>query len=377
MLSLSAISVAACYVGLPAAVALKARVAPRPVRRGSVALPDRVSVVVAAHNEAASIIQKLDDLSAQRLGDVELEIVIASDGSSDATVELAQAHPAQPVVLDLPRGGKATALNAGIERSSGDIIVFTDANSGLDDSTLATLLDPFTDPEVGGVAGDQRYRRSTSGAGEGERSYWDYERALKRWESAAGNVVSSTGALHAVRRQFVEEVPGDVTDDFFLSTGVIVNGGRLVFEPDAMAWEEPGEKGGDEYRRKVRIITRGLTAIRRRKSLLNPLRHGGYSLVLLMHKVARRLMFVPLVGAFAATIVLRRESRVAAWALRGQAALYGAGAIGVITSESPVGRLPVFSLPGHFVRTYAAAAHAVGKVLRSERIVSWEHQRPS
>lgn len=363
------------YIGLPAAVGVRALVAPKPVRRGGVPLPDTVSVVVAAYDEAASITTKLDDLVAQDLPGLDLEIVVASDGSTDATVALATSHPAGATVLDLPRGGKAAALNAALEVCRGGIVVFTDANSRLDPDALARLLEPFTDPEVGGVAGDQRYRRADGGAGDSERQYWGYERTLKRLESAGGSVVSSTGALHAVRRAMIDEIPGDVTDDFHLSTGVIAKGHRLVFEPSAMAWEEAGDGGGTEYRRKVRIITRGLTGVRRRRELLDPRRHGSYAGVLFLHKVARRLMFVPMLVALAASFRLRRESRAEALLWWGQSGFYGAAALGLAAGDSALGRHPIAALPAHFVRVNTAAAHALVNVLAARRYETWEHHR--
>lgn len=332
-------------------------------------------MIIAAYDEAASIATKLDDLAAQDLPGQRVEIIVASDGSTDATVALASAHPAGATVLDLARGGKAAALNAAVDACTGAIVVFTDANSRLDPDALGRLLDPFSDPEVGGVAGDQRYRSSSGGAGDSERQYWGYERTLKRLESATGNVISSTGALHAVRRELVDPVPADVTDDFYLSTGVIAKGHRLVFAPTAMAWEEPGEKGATEYRRKVRIITRGLTGVRRRRALLDPRRHGFYAPVLFLHKVARRIMFVPMIVALFASYRLRRQSRVEAALWWGQAGFYAAAAVGLAAGETSLGRHPAAALPAHFVRVNAAAAHAVGNVVTSKRYETWEHHR--
>ena len=374
-LTASAASAGVCYIGLPAGLAVRALISPVPERRGTRPLPDVVSVVIAAYDEAASIRTKLDDLAAQELPGVRFEIIVASDGSADHTVALASAHPVGALVLDLPRGGKAAALNAAMAHCTGEIIVFTDANSRLDTDALARLLDPLTDPAVGGVAGDQRYRPSDGGAGDSERQYWGYERTLKRLESAAGSVVSSTGALHAVRRELIDEIPADVTDDFYLSTGVVARGRRLVFAPTAMAWEEPGEGGRTEYRRKVRIITRGLTGVRRRRELLDPRRHGAYAPVLFLHKVARRLMFVPMVVALLAAFRLRRTSRVEAVLWWGQAGFYGAAAIGLVAGKTKVGRHPAAALPAHFVRVNAAAAHAVANVVASRRYETWEHHR--
>src|SRR5690606_12620551 len=144
------------------------------------------------------------------------------------TVDEASAtgHP-RVQVLDLPRIGKAAALNAAVAEASGEVLVFTDANSMLEPLALRRLVAPFADASVGGVAGNQAY--SGSGHGAGERAHWDLDRLLKEAESTAGSVVSATGALYAVRRELFQPVVEGVTDDFYVSTGVVEAGRRLVF----------------------------------------------------------------------------------------------------------------------------------------------------
>lgn len=374
LIMLAATGAGGVYVGLPAALAVWSVVRPRALRPGA-AQPRTVSVLIVAHNEADVIEAKLDDVARQDLTQP-VQVIMASDGSSDATVAFARAHPTQPIVLDLPRHGKAAALNAGVAAAVSDVIVFTDANSRLGVESISRLLAPFADPDVGGVAGDQRYDASASGTATGERDYWSYERLLKRWESASGNVVSSTGTLHAVRRELVDEVPDDVTDDFYISTGVIARGRRLVFAPDAVAWEQPSVERAAGYRRRVRIITRGLTGVWRRRQLLDPRRFGLYAVVLAVHKVGRRLLFVPMLAAMVGGWMVRRER--GAWRVltAGQLVFYTAGAVGAVSARHPIGRSRLFALPAHFCTANVAAAHAVLNVVRGRRFVTWDPDRP-
>ena len=204
----SAAALIGVYVAFPAALWLRSRVRPRPIEPSG-PLPARLSVVVAAHDEATAIGQKLDDLAMQQLPPSVrfMQVIIASDGSTDATVAIARLHSSRPVVLDLPRGGKASALNHAVARADGDVVVFTDANSRLGPTAIDALIAPFADPNVGGVAGDQAYRKRRSGAATGELGYWSFERFLKRCESSTGSVVSATGALYAIRRGLVDPVP--------------------------------------------------------------------------------------------------------------------------------------------------------------------------
>jgi hypothetical protein len=142
-----------------------------------------------------------------------------------------------------------------------------------------------------------------------------------------------------------------------------------------MAWEQPGGSGATEYRRKVRIITRGLTGVRRRRVLLDPRRHGSYAAVLFFHKVARRLMFVPMLTALLAGARLRRQSRPEAGMFWAQVVFYGSAVIGLGGDRWRLARHPLFALPAHFVRMNAAAAHAVVNVVRSRSYETWEHHR--
>lgn len=374
-------AIAGVYAAFPAVLWAASRMRPRPIRP-SQGNPISVTVIIAAHDEAESIERKLDDVRAQKLDATVIgrhvtgvRVIVASDGSTDETVALALAHPSCPVVLDLPRSGKAAAMNRALADACGDVVIFTDANSRLPEHAFAHVLAPFADPEVGGVAGDQRYGARPSGPAQGERSYWSYERLLKRWESSVGNVVSSTGTLHAVRRDLIDRIPADVTDDFFLSVGVICRGRRLVFAPEATAWEQPNDRPGAEYRRRVRIITRGLNGVRRRRELLDPRNHGWYAAVLFIHKIARRLMFLPIVVTLVGSFVLRRRSHFWRVLWRSQAAFYAVSVVGAVDPTGKVGRSRLAALPAHFCLANIAAAHAVWNVLRSRDYVTWAPER--
>ena len=372
---LSASFVAGVYVVFPAVLAVACRWRPRSLHPTG-ERPSTITVVIAAHNEADSIGSKLDDVADQTVQRaIRCEVIVASDGSTDDTVVMARGHSSRPVVLDLERGGKAAAMNRAIGIASGEVIVFTDANSRLGPDAFEVLLAPFADPDVGGVAGDQRYEQRPSGTADSESSYWSYERLLKRWESCVGNVVSSTGTLHAVRSELIDEIPSDVTDDFYVSTGVVCRHRRLVYQPAAVAWEIPNDSAGAEYRRRVRIITRGLTAVRRRRELLNPLRHGIYAPVLFVHKVARRLVFVPMIVALIGTLAEARRRPLWRAAACAQVGFYGLAGLGALWPRHRLGRTRLAALPAHFCMANVAAAHAVLNVVRSKRYVTWTPER--
>ncbi len=293
-------------VGFPVLVALRALARPRPIR--SAPITPTVSVLVAAHNEAAVIAAKLDNLAATDYPADAIEVVVASDGSTDATVGIATHHGSEPRVLDLPRRGKNHALNDAVAHASGSIIVVSDADSTLERGALRALAAYFADPEVGGVAGNFRYRRSDRG-GDGERAYWNFDRVVKRLQTRSGSATSSTGQLHALRRELWSPLPGGVADDSYESLGVVAQGYRLVYADDAIASGDVEVDDAREYDRKVRYITRGLRSVWLRRELLDPRRHGWYALQLLSHKVLRRLVAVPMVVLAVVSPTLWRRGR--------------------------------------------------------------------
>ncbi len=361
------------FVAYPVLLAFHAVLAPARIAVGEI--EPEVDLIIAAHDEEASIGQRIENALALDYPSERLSIWIASDGSRDRTVEIAEGFASRGVrVLDLPRGGKAAALAAAVEASGAEILAFSDANSCWRPDALRTLVRNFADSEVGGVAGDQRYVESDEEA-IGERSYWSFDRLLKRWQSRAGNAISATGAIYAIRREHFEPPPPDATDDFMISTGVIAKGRRLVFEEAAVAFEPPAEARSGEFQRKVRIITRGLRGVGYRRALMNPARTGLYALELAVHKLLRRLVWLPLsllvsITPFAwfAGAELRSVALAASF-------FVGLGALGL--AWPGLCRFRVIAIVAYIVMVNAACARATLGVLRGDRIARWDSQRPS
>jgi cellulose synthase/poly-beta-1,6-N-acetylglucosamine synthase-like glycosyltransferase len=381
------------YVGFPLLAAVRGRLLRRPYRSGEIT--PSVSVVIAARNEAGSIGAKIENLWELDYPADRLEVVVASDGSTDATEQIVRSYESghgagaglscsqgrgtvpRVRLLSLARQGKAAALNAAVPASRGDVLVFTDANSMFLPAAVRELVRPLADPEIGGVAGDQRYvkQRQRAATGDGERIYWDLDRRLKQWESQAGNVISATGAIYAIRRELFQTVPEGVTDDFVTSTRVIAQGRRLVFAPRAVAWEPIAGTSRVEFGRKVRIMLRGLRGVFMMRELLNPFRFGFYSLQLFCHKVLRRQMALPLLLVLACSALLWPEGFLYQAVLIGQLALYGCAALGLLLHNTPWGRHKVLTLPWYFCVVNAASLWATFKWFSGTRVVLWEPQR--
>ncbi len=371
------ILIAYAYVLFPLVVLLRGRLCPRPFTQEDTT--PRVSIIVAAHNEEGSIGTKLQNLLSVDYPTDRLEVLIASDGSNDDTENIVRGFAARGVqLLALPRRGKAQALNAAVAASSGEILVFSDANSMYAADAVRALVRPFADASVGGVAGDQRYLEDSSPAvtADGERCYWDFDRKLKQAQSRAGNVTSATGAIYAIRRSLFSPVPEGVTDDFVTSTKVIAQGCRLVFAPAAVAFEPVAPSGEIEFGRKVRVITRGFQSVLEMRALLNPFRYGFYAIQLFSHKVLRRLVALPLLVLFVSSMVLWNQGPLYGTVALGQLLLYGCAALGIALSKTRLGRAKVFTLPLFFVAVNVAALMGALKLLAGQRVVMWDPQRP-
>jgi len=363
------------YVGFPALVAIRGFLVRRPVR--AAAISPTVSVIMAARNESAVIAARLANLAAQDYPPDRVEVIVASDGSDDGTNDIVrERHGSNIRLLALSNQGKIPALNAAAAAATGEILVFTDANTVFALDALTAIVRPFADPEVGGVAGDQRYidTDGTGGVG-GERTYWDFDRWLKRLQSRAGSVTSATGALYAIRRELFEPIPAGVTDDFAISTGPISAGRRLVFAPDALAYEPPAATGRLEFRRKVRIISQGLRGVLLRRDLLDPGRHGFYAIQLFSHKVLRRLMVFPVLVITAVSPLLWSAGRLYRLTAIGSLTLVGLAAIGLALPDRTIGRGKMFSLPAFFWLVNGAALAACWDIVRGRRIERWEPVR--
>jgi len=372
---LAVLLIAYSYAGFPALTLLRGVLMRRPYQTGDIT--PSVTLIIAAHNEADVIEAKLQNvLSLDYPADC-LNVVIASDGSTDGTNEIVQRYVGERVtLLALPRQGKAPALDAAVKAATGDILVFSDANSMYAPQAIREIVRPFADPSVGGVAGNQVYLDPERGTGgDGEKMYWNFDRLLKEFQSRAGNVTSATGAIYAIRRELYQPVIGGVTDDFYISTGVIAQHRRLVFSADAIAYEAVAGETGKEFNRKVRITTRGLQAVLSRRELLNPFQHGFYSLQLLSHKVLRRLAVLPLIVVFVLSPLLWAKGWLYRLALLGQLAFYGLAALGALLENTRLGQKKPLAIPYYFCMVNAACLVAAANIVRGRRIERWDTER--
>lgn len=241
------------HAGYPAAAALLARLRPRPVAAAPI-LPT-VSVIVAAHDEEEVIERRLENLLGLDYPAELVEIVVASDASTDRTDEIVESvarRERRVRLLPCPRGGKVNAQNLAVRRTGGEILAFSDANATWAPDALRLLVRSFADPEVAYACGQLRLLDSDGGNREG--AYWRYETWLREQESALGSVTGGNGSIYAVRREDYVDVDARFGHDLAFPYLMEQRGRRAVYDPDAHAFEKPSLDLEEEYRRKVRMF---------------------------------------------------------------------------------------------------------------------------
>jgi cellulose synthase/poly-beta-1,6-N-acetylglucosamine synthase-like glycosyltransferase len=345
----------------------------KPESLDGVAGEPKVSLVVAAYNEIAVIAEKLENALVLAFPQEKLEVIAVSDCSDDGTDEAILAFRDRGVKFHRMerQSGKTLAQNAAVRFATGEILVFSDANSIFAPDALAQLLRPFADAKVGAVCGELRYRNpGEQGAGKGEGLYWRYERFLKRRESLLSSTLGANGGIYAVRRALFEELEQEIISDFVMPVRVWRKGFRVVYASDAVAVETTGATFKDEFRRRRRIIARSWYGLWRESEVLNPLRHGFFAWQMFSHKVMRWLVPVFMAIAFLTNLLLATHT-LFLYLLYAQLAFYAMAVIGSIDTRL-LGRTFPFYLPAYFCATNLGALFGLWSFLTGRRVSTWK-----
>jgi cellulose synthase/poly-beta-1,6-N-acetylglucosamine synthase-like glycosyltransferase len=358
------------YVLYPPLVRLLAARFGLTVARGP-ALPT-ISVIVTAFNEEKNILAKLNNLMQMDYPASQLNVIVASDGSTDKTEELVSTFDPQRVsVLRVEgRRGKTACQNAAAVVATGEILVFSDATTELDSAAARRLVENFADPTVGCVAGRLVYvTHGENATGRGGEAYWDYEVRLRASESAFGSLIGVSGCLYAVRSSVYQPIDPALISDFVIAMSMREQGLRTVLAPDAVCYEETLGQGGHELAMRVRVALRSLNALIRQRRFLNPFRYGRFAWQLWSHKGLRYASPLLWVAALIANIALAAHPAYLLL-LIGQLAVIAAGVVGfALQSQRPT--LGIFGRPYYLLLTNIASLVATFKYLKGERMVTW------
>lgn len=362
------------YFGYSLVIGVLAMLFNRPVDRGGIT--PRVTFLITAYNEEKNIRKKLTEVLALDYPRGQLEVMVASDGSTDRTDEIVREFRDQGVVLKRVEGrvGKTATQNEAVKVATGDVIIFSDATTVYEKDAIRKLVRNYHDPEVGAVSGRYEYVNPTGApVGTGSILFWKYENFIKSMQTRIRTISGCCGCIYSVRKAAYVPLPGDIISDLVEPLMVIQRGYRVVFEPEAVAYEETTEKSHEEFRMRIRVITRAMRGILYARGLLNPFRFPFVAFQLFSHKVLRWLIPFFLIGLLVANaFLLDKQFYVITFAL--QVAFYFLALVGL--GADRVGKkFKPAAVPLYFCIVNTASLIAFFKTLAGQKMVTWETVR--
>ncbi len=243
------------YFGYPLLMYWRARRRPAPPPPTPDDLPT-LTLLIPAHNEADVIRRKLENCTTLDYPPDKLQVLVIDDGSTDGTPAIIAEYAARGITLlqQPTRSGKMAAVNRGFEAATGEIVVLSDASPSYEQQSLKTLARRFGDPTIGVAVGTLAVWDSASAVAKPAGLYWRYEAALRRWESATGSTVAVHGNMFAIRRALFRPLQtGTINDEFSIAMEVLRQGYRVVYEPEAISYDDPSDSLKDEFNRRARI----------------------------------------------------------------------------------------------------------------------------
>ena len=366
---LSALGLFHVFVGYPLWVFALARWRPRPLQPRAWA--PRVTVVLAVHDGAAHVRTKLENLLALDYPSNLLDIVVACDGCrDDSAARCRQLGDARIRVVEFEaRRGKAACVNDAVAVAQGEVLLMTDVRQRLEPDALRRLVAVLGDSGVGAVGGQLRLFDAQTGFARGIDAYWRYETLIRTSESRSGSAIGVSGALYAVRRELFKPLPpGTVLDDVLVPMQVAATGRRVVYEPDAVAWDGTSQQPREEQRRKIRTLAGNFQLIQLAPWLLLPWRNPLW-FRFVSHKLLRLLApWLLLAFAFSAMLLATQHALFAAVALALVVALAAVVAGRLLPALG--GQLPIRLLTA-FCYLNLFAAQALLAFARNRRLHLW------
>jgi len=363
------------YVGYGALIWCMGRLRPRPVHAAKIR--PSVSVVIVAHNEASRIRAKIENLMAVDYPAELLEIIVASDGSTDETVGSLQDFPMVRTMAYSRRRGKAAVLDDVIPTATGDIVVLADARQRFHSGAISALVEGFADVTVGAVSGELVLLNEgeCDAAVEGTAMYWHFEKVIRASESRVDSTIGATGAIYAIRRELFEPIPADtVLDDVLIPLRIARRGYRILFAANALAYDWRVATAQQEHIRKVRTIAGTFQLFAKERWLLSPSRNPLW-LQTLSHKALRLALPIFYLMAFVSNALLVNVSFYR-WTMGAQLLFGFAAFLGWV---SPRARQKIRPLVIPYTVCFLSWATLVGfsRFLAGRQSATWEHAHAS
>ena len=368
------------YAGYPLLVSFLSIFFRSEVRRNERYEPT-VTLLIAAYNEEKDIEEKLKNSFALDYPKDKFEIVVASDGSIDKTDEIVRRYADNEagvrVVLHRVEGrqGKTAAQNSAVKICQGEIIIFSDAASMYERGVVRAMVRNYADPRVGAVSGMYKYVNKAGGSvGFATILFWNMENFIKSKQTRIRTITGCSGCIYSVRRDLYTDLPVRIISDLVEPLMILKKGFRIVFEPQALAYEETTGQSVEEFNMRIRVIVRGMNGILFAHHLLNPLKYPFVALQLISHKVMRWLVPVFCIVIFLTNAFLVPRSKEYAILFGLQVTFYLLAGIGSFLEKRGIHK-KIFYLPFYFCIVNTAALISLFKVLQGQNIVTWQTKR--
>lgn len=339
-----------------------------------------VSLIIAAYNEADLIADKIENSLSLDYPRDKMQLIFVTDGSTDDTAKIIEQYPEITLLNENIRSGKMAAIKRAIPFVTGEIMVFSDANTFLNEAAIKELVKHYQDDKVGAVAGEKRVfipeKADASSAGEG--FYWKYESLLKKWDYELYSNVGAAGELFSIRTALYQPVESDtIIDDHMIAMRIAEQGYIIAYEPMAYAMETASANTAEELKRKIRIAAGGIQSILRLKKAANPFNYPILTFQYLSHRVLRWtvtpfLMLAVLILNI--LIVAKYDLLFYQLMLAAQLLFYGLSLAGLIFEQRNI-RIKPFFIPYYFcLMNYAVVAGMI-RYAQKNQSAAWEKSK--
>jgi len=291
-----------------------------------------ISIILAVYNEEKIIAKRIENLLKQDYPRDKMEIVVASDGSTDRTVEIVRNFTnlnKNLKIIDFKRQGKAITHNNAIKFAKGEIVVFTDADTEFNKYFLKNIIKYFFDEKVGCVVGNLIYRTQRTNISESEGFYWKFEKKIRSLESDLGILATATGACMAVRKKLWKDLTPIDDSDFTTPLDVILQGYKVVYAPDAIAYDIPPSSIKGELKARIRQTSKNIIGTLKRWGWQGWIKHPFVSWGLLSHKILRWFTPFFMIGAFISNLFILDKGIFYQLIFAGQVIFYLIAVIGM------------------------------------------------
>ena len=358
------------YFGYPITLILLSAVRRKKHERKTIT--PTATLIITAFNEEKRIREKLENTLLLEYPRDRLQIMVASDGSTDTTHEIVGEYADKGVELFIvhDRKGKENAQAEAVKAARGEIIIFSDTATRIDPNGLLEIVSNFADPKVGCVSSEDKMIANDDSDVGGEGFYVTYEMWLRKLESQVNSVVGLSGSFFAARREVCEDFSPKMQSDFRTLLSSMTRGMRGVSDPEAIGYYQDIKDKSREFQRKVRTVIRGLTVFFNHAYFLNIFKFGLFSYQYFCHKLMRWLVPFFMLGALVAGGLAALNSRVYGILFGLQLLFYLVALAGIVIPK--LTDMVLFKIPAFFTVVNVSIFVAWMKFIGGERVVLWQ-----